>query len=46
MPGFDLQDEIQALQDIDHYHIENEHDVASMDIRAVAVLLEGVPACR
>ncbi|KAF7319328.1 Condensin complex subunit 1 [Mycena chlorophos] len=35
---FELHDEVQALQDIDTYSIENEHDLASED---PAQLLEG-----
>jgi condensin complex subunit 1 len=35
---FELQDEIQALQDIENYNIQNGHDPNSEDITA---LLEG-----
>ncbi|THH31058.1 hypothetical protein EUX98_g3140 [Antrodiella citrinella] len=40
MPDFDLQEHLQALQDIHNYDIEHEHDIPSMDARAVAGLLE------
>ena len=29
--SFDLQEELQALQDIGNYPIEHEHDIASME---------------
>jgi condensin complex subunit 1 len=35
---FELQDEIQALQDIENYNIQNDHDPNSEDM---AALLEG-----
>ena len=38
MSGFELQDEIQALQDIESYIIQNEHDFTVEDPGA---LLEG-----
>jgi hypothetical protein len=38
MDSFELQDEIQALQDIQSYDIPNEHDIHSED---PAPLLEG-----
>ena len=38
MSGFELQDEIQALQDIQSYVIQNEHDIHTEDPGA---LLEG-----
>ncbi|KZT37014.1 hypothetical protein SISSUDRAFT_988305 [Sistotremastrum suecicum HHB10207 ss-3] len=38
---FQLQDELQALQDIPNYPIPEEHDVESMDPAAVDALLEG-----
>lgn len=37
---FDLQEQIQALQDLSSYDIEHEHDIPSMDARAIAALLE------
>ncbi|PCH34948.1 hypothetical protein WOLCODRAFT_155593 [Wolfiporia cocos MD-104 SS10] len=40
MRSFELQEELQSLQDLSSYEIENEQDIASMDPRAVAHLLE------
>ncbi|KAL1939142.1 hypothetical protein VTO73DRAFT_10183 [Trametes versicolor] len=39
MDHFELQDELQALQDIDSYNIDNESDVSSLDPGSVADLL-------
>ncbi|OJT14928.1 hypothetical protein TRAPUB_8498 [Trametes pubescens] len=39
MDHFELQDELQALQDIDSYSIDNESDVSSLDPASVADLL-------
>lgn len=41
MPDFDLQEHLQGLQDLPNYDVEHEHDIPSMDARAVAGLLEG-----
>ena len=35
MTSFELQDEIQALQDIENYSIPNEHDIHSEDPAAL-----------
>ena len=40
MDAFELQDNMQALQDLTTYDIPNEHDVPAMDARAIAALLE------
>ena len=40
MESFELQEEIQGLQDLANYDIPNEHDIPSMDARSVAILLE------
>lgn len=40
MVDFDLQDQIQGLQDLSSYDIPNEHDISSMDSRAIAGVLE------
>ncbi|KAI0354000.1 hypothetical protein OH77DRAFT_570986 [Trametes cingulata] len=39
MESFELQDELQALQDVDSYAIDNESDVSALDPAAVADLL-------
>ncbi|TCD67328.1 Condensin complex subunit [Steccherinum ochraceum] len=41
MTSFDLQENIQHLQDVAHYDLEHEHDIPSMDARGIAALLEG-----
>lgn len=41
MEVFELQEEIQALQDLSAYEFPGDQDVPSMDPRAVAILLEG-----
>ncbi|KIP06713.1 hypothetical protein PHLGIDRAFT_106688 [Phlebiopsis gigantea 11061_1 CR5-6] len=38
--NFDLQEELQAFQDLSSYDIPGEHDVSSMDSRTVSALLE------
>lgn len=38
--NFELQEELQALQDISSYDIPNEHDIPSMEPRTVMMLLE------
>ncbi|TFK48960.1 hypothetical protein OE88DRAFT_1727293 [Heliocybe sulcata] len=38
---FDLQDHIQALQDIDTFSLQNEHDIRTMDSGEVLSLVEG-----
>ena len=40
MDSFDLQEEVQSLQDIANIDIPNEQDVPSMDSRTVSQLLE------
>lgn len=40
MVHFDLQENLQALQDVPHYDLENEHDIPSMDARRIAAVLE------
>lgn len=40
MANFDLQDQVQALQELSTYDIPHEHDIPSMDARAVAAVLE------
>ncbi|EMD38787.1 hypothetical protein CERSUDRAFT_133306 [Gelatoporia subvermispora B] len=40
MDSFDLQEELQALQDLANYDIPNEQDVASMDTRSLTRALE------
>lgn len=42
MTTFELQDEVQALQDVSTYSIPNEHDISSMDAYSVNALLEGM----
>lgn len=37
---FELQEELQALQDLANYDIPNEHDIPSMDARSIAHVLE------
>ena len=37
---FELQEELQALQDLANYDIPNEHDIPSMDPRSIAHVLE------
>ena len=45
MAQFDLQEHQQAFRDLSTYEIEHEHDIPSMDARAIAALLErGVEA--
>lgn len=39
--AFELQEELQALQDVSSYVIPNEHDIPSMSHQQVAALLEG-----
>ena len=39
MTSFELQDELQALQDLESYRIESDHDFSSQDPDP---LLEGV----
>ena len=41
MPPFNLQEETQALQDLDTYHIAHEHDIDHNDQAAIAGLLAG-----
>ncbi|KAI0684926.1 non-SMC mitotic condensation complex subunit 1-domain-containing protein [Cytidiella melzeri] len=41
MESFDLQEELQSLQDFSNYEIPNEHDISVMDGRSVAAVLEG-----
>ncbi|GJE88854.1 condensin complex subunit 1 [Phanerochaete sordida] len=38
---FDLQEELQLLEDVATYDIPHEHDISSMDARTVSALLEG-----
>lgn len=38
--AFDLQEELQALQDTENYPIEREHDVRSMDAGEMDGLLQ------
>lgn len=40
MNSFELQEELQALQDLSSYDIPHEHDVSSMDPRQIAQVLE------
>jgi hypothetical protein len=40
--SFDLQEELQGLQDVATYQINQEHDISSMDARAIGSLLEGM----
>ncbi|KAA1474981.1 hypothetical protein DENSPDRAFT_908815 [Dentipellis sp. KUC8613] len=40
MRDFDLQEELQSIQDLENYNIDNEHDLSSMDMRTVSALLE------
>ncbi|TFY76678.1 hypothetical protein EWM64_g7334 [Hericium alpestre] len=44
MAEFDLQEELQSIQDLENYTINNEHDLSSMDPRGIAALLEQVVA--
>ncbi|KAH9924065.1 non-SMC mitotic condensation complex subunit 1-domain-containing protein [Fomitopsis serialis] len=37
---FELQEELQGLQDLANYEIPNEHDIPSLDARSVAHVLE------
>jgi len=39
MSPFNLQEEVQALQDLDTYHISNEHEIDAHDQGAIAGLL-------
>ena len=41
MAQFDLQEQLQALQDVANYDFEHDHDIPSMDGRAITTLLEG-----
>lgn len=38
---FELQEELQSLEDVATYDIPHEHDISSMDARTVSALLEG-----
>lgn len=40
MDSFELQEELQNLQDLSTYEVPNEHDIPSMDTRSVTQLLE------
>ncbi|KAI0941851.1 hypothetical protein AcV7_002423 [Taiwanofungus camphoratus] len=40
MDAFELQEELQGLQDLANYEIRNEHDISSMDPRSIAHILE------
>lgn len=40
MNSFELQEELQALQDLSTYEIQNEHDISSMDPRSISQVLE------
>lgn len=40
MESFDLQEEIQSLQEVARYEIEHEHDLSSADAHEVAAVLE------
>ncbi|KAI0063924.1 hypothetical protein BV25DRAFT_1906937 [Artomyces pyxidatus] len=40
MTNFDLQEELQALQDAANYNIEQEHDIRSMEPRDIDALLQ------
>ena len=40
MSRFDLQEELEAIQDLGNYDIEDGYDVRSMDPPAVAGLLD------
>ena len=42
MDSFDLQVELQSLQDVSHMSIPNEHDIPSMDARSISQLLERI----
>ena len=41
--SFDLQEELQALQDIGNYPIEREHDISSMEPAEMDGLLQRAP---
>ena len=41
--SFDLQEELQALQDIGNYPIEHEHDINSMEPAEMDGLLQRAP---
>ncbi|THH03639.1 hypothetical protein EW146_g10374 [Bondarzewia mesenterica] len=40
MTDFDLQEELQSIQDLGNYNIENEHDLHSMEPNAMSALLD------
>lgn len=40
MNSFDLQEEVQSLQDVSNMDIPNEQDISSMDARTISQLLE------
>ncbi|KAH9887887.1 non-SMC mitotic condensation complex subunit 1-domain-containing protein [Cubamyces lactineus] len=40
MDNFELQEELQAIQDVDHYSFDNESDLSSADARDINHLLE------
>jgi hypothetical protein len=42
--SFDLQEELQALQDIGNYQIEHEHDIGSMEPAEMDRLLRRAPS--
>ncbi|KAI0816821.1 non-SMC mitotic condensation complex subunit 1-domain-containing protein [Trametes gibbosa] len=39
MSSFELQDELQAVQDVDAYNFDNEYDVSALDPPSLAALL-------
>lgn len=41
--SFDLQEELQALQDTGNYAIEHEHDIRSMEPGEMDALLQRTP---
>ena len=41
MGEFNLQDELQAMQEPDSYHIEEYHEIESMNDGEIQSLLEG-----
>lgn len=40
MEGFELQDELQAIQDIDSYTFDNDQDISALDARSVNYILD------
>ncbi|KAJ3523690.1 hypothetical protein NM688_g8684 [Phlebia brevispora] len=40
MADFELQEHVQGIQDLSTYDITNEHDISSMDSRAISGILE------